>query len=272
MGDRILNHRNSVSFVCLIASLLITAAVASAQTIDLNDMRVKVQTRAREMTIGRQASRRFERTARLVKDPAVLAYVDGIAQTVARNSDSAVPITIKVVDSTEVNAFSYPGGFLYINSGLIAAVDDEAEIAAVIAHEIAHVVARDGMRDSRYLGTTSNGNSPIVADSGGYLVPLRGVTSPRETAADSRAIQYLQKAGYDSTAIVRFLQRMQATEPAQFESVLVMFQTHPPTAERIRLVQEQIDHSAPAGTLKAPGADELQKIKTIILQLSTPRE
>jgi predicted Zn-dependent protease len=271
VGDRILNYRNSVSFVCLIF-LVLTTSVGSAQTIDINDMRVKTQTRAREMTIGRQASRRFERTAKLVKDAAVLAYVDGIAQTVARNSDSAVPITTKVVDSAEVNAFSYPGGFLYVNSGLIVAVDDEAEIAAVIAHEIAHVVARDGMRDSRYLGTTSNGNSPIVADSGGYLVPLRAVTSPRETAADSHAIQYLQKAGYDAAALVRFLQRMQATEPAQLESVLTMFQTHPPTAERIRLVQGQIDHIAPAGTLKVHGSDELQKIKTIILQPSNPRE
>jgi predicted Zn-dependent protease len=269
VGDRILNCRDSVSFVCLLAALLVMAAVATAQTIDLNDMRVKTQTRAREMTIGRQASRRFERTAKLLKDPAVLAYVDGIAQSVARNSDSAVPITIKVVDSTEVNAFSYPGGFLYVNSGLLVAVDDEAEIAAVIAHEIAHVVARDGMRDSRYLGTTSNSNSPVVADSGGYLVPLRGVTSPRETAADSHAIQYLQKAGYDPAALVRFLQRMQEIEPAQFESVLAMFQTHPPTAERLRLVREQIDHTATAGNSKPKDASELQKIKAIILQPST---
>jgi predicted Zn-dependent protease len=248
----------------VLACLVVTTLVAFAQTVDLNDMRVKVQTRAREMTIGRQASRRFERTAKLLKDPDVLAYVERLAQTVGRNSDAAVPITIKVVDSAEVNAFSYPGGFLYVNSGLIAAVDDEAEIAAVIAHEVAHVVARDGMRDSRYLGTTSTGNSPVVSDSGGYLVPLRAVTSPRETAADSHAIQYLQKAGYDPASLVRFLKRMQAIEPAQFENVLVMFQTHPPTAERIRLAQEQIDHIAPAGTSKSDNVGELQKIKAII--------
>ena len=94
---------------------------AIGQTVDLNEMRVKVQTRAREMTIGRQASRRFERRAKLIKDATVHEYVDGIAQNVAHNSDCEVPVTVKIVDSNEINAFSFPGGFLYINSGLILA-------------------------------------------------------------------------------------------------------------------------------------------------------
>ena len=97
------------------------------------------------MTIGRQASRRFERRAKLLKDATIQEYVDRIAQNVAHNSDCEVPVTIKIVDSNEINAFSFPGGFLYINSGLILGIDEEAELAAVIAHEIAHVVARDGM-------------------------------------------------------------------------------------------------------------------------------
>src|SRR5262249_48741435 len=95
---------------------------------DLNDMRVKVQTTATEMNIGRQWSRRFERRAKLLKNATVQEYVDRIAQNVGRNSDVQVPITIKIVDSNEINAISFPGGFLYINSGLILAVDDEAEI------------------------------------------------------------------------------------------------------------------------------------------------
>src|SRR5262245_41250996 len=150
---------------CLAATVLVISAwtmpSAGQSAVDLNDMRVKVQTRAREMTIGRQASRRFERRAKLVDDATLQEYVDRIAQDIARNSDCAVPITIKIVDSNEVNAFSFPGGFIYINSGLILDVDAEAEIAAVIAHEVGHIVARDGMKDSRYLGT-SGGLSPVL--------------------------------------------------------------------------------------------------------------
>src|SRR2546425_3006220 len=140
----------------LAVSLLVQGAI------DLDDMRVKTATRAREMTIGRQASRRFERQIKLIKDPAVLEYVGRIAQKVAANSDVAVPITIKVVESDTVNAISYPGGFLYVTRGLILAVDDEAEIAGVVAHEIAHVVARDGMKNSAYLGTGAGINPAAI--------------------------------------------------------------------------------------------------------------
>lgn len=253
---------------CLVVGLMVS------QNVDLNDLRVRVQTRAREMTIGRQASRRFERRAKLVKDAAVQEYIDRIAQNVARNSDCQVPVTIKIVDSNEINALSFPGGFLYISSGLILAVDGEAEIAAVIAHEIAHVVARDGMKDSRYLGTAGGSTSPIVSPSDGsaggvteldgYLIPLRFATSPRETDADSRGIQYMQKAGYDPRALLTFLQRMQVKEEAEASRVLTMFLTHPPTAERIRLAEERIGASASRSQPSPVTADELQKIKALL--------
>ena len=261
---------------CLVAGLLVVfnlSIPAAGQTVDLNDMRVRVQTRATEMTIGRQASRRFERGAKLIKDATVQGYVDGIAQNVARNSDCVVPITIKIVDSNEVNAFSFPGGFLYLSSSLILAADDDAEIAAVVAHEIAHVVARDGMKNSRYLGTGSGLNPIIVAPGGavgtseldGYLIPVRVADSPRETDADDRGIQYMQKAGYDPKALLRFLLKMQAREETELKSVLVMFQTHPPTAERIRLTQERIATAASTSQLNADTAADLEKIKAIIL-------
>src|SRR5437667_11245175 len=174
-------------------------------------MRVKVQTKATEMNIGRQSSRRFERRAKLLTNATVQEYVDRIAQSVGRNSDVQVPITIKIVDSNEINAISFPGGFLYINSGLILAVDDEAELAGVIAHEIAHVVARDGMKNSFYLGNGTSIVLPTVevggglGEAGGFLIPR---ASPREMDADRRGIQYMQKAGYDPKALVTFLERM----------------------------------------------------------------
>jgi predicted Zn-dependent protease len=258
----------------LVSALSIPAM--GQQTVDLNEMRVKVQTRAREMTIGRQAARRFERRAKLVKDATVVEYVDRIAQNVARNSDCAVPVTIKIVDSNEINAFSFPGGFLYINSGLILGIDEEAELAAVIAHEIAHVVARDGMKDSSYLGTGTSANRVLipgsVGNSGteldGFLIPMKFAASTRETDADARGIQYLQNAGYDPMALVTFLQKMRPKEESDVDRLFAMFQTHPPTAERIRLAQERIGNVPPANHTSPETAAEFQKIKAIILQTS----
>src|SRR5947199_8647679 len=168
---------------------------------DLNEMRVKVQTKATEMNIGRQWSRRFERRDKLLKNATVQEHVDRIGQNVGRSSDVQVPITIKIVDSNEINAISFPGGFLYINSGLILAVDDEAEIAGVIAHEIAHVVARDGMKTSFYLGTGTSIALPTVeaggelSEAGGFLIPLNFRASPRAMDAARRGVQYMDETG-----------------------------------------------------------------------------
>ena len=244
---------------------------------DLNDMRVKVQTKATEMNIGRQASRRFERRAKLLQNAAVQEYVDRIAQNVARNSDVQVPTTIKIVDSNEINAISFPGGFLYISSGLILAVDDEAEIAGVVAHEIAHVVARDGMKNSAYLGTGAANPvilPPVEASSGlgevgGFLIPLKFRTSPREMDADRRGIQYMQKAGYDPKALATFLERMRAKDETELDNVLAMFQTHPPTAERIRSIQEAIASSQPTNSSKDT-TTELQQIKALLIRSESP--
>jgi predicted Zn-dependent protease len=228
------------------------------------------------MTIGRQASRRFERRAKLVKDATVQEYVDRIAQNVARNSDCQVPVTIKIVESNEVNAFSFPGGFLYINSGLILGIDEEAELAAVIAHEIAHVVARDGMKDSSYLGTGTNANRVVIPGSvgnggtelDGFLIPMKFAASTRETDADSRGIQYLQKAGYDPMALVTFLQKMRPKEESDVDRLFALFQTHPPTVERIRLAQEQISTATATNRTQAETSSEFQKIRAILLEAS----
>jgi predicted Zn-dependent protease len=254
-------------------SFILAALLFVQAPVDLDEMRVKTATKAREMTIGRQASRRFERQIKLIKDADVSSFVDRIAQKVAMNSDVTVPVTIKVVDSGTVNALSFPGGFLYVTRGLIMTVNDEAEIAAVVAHEIAHVVARDGMKNSSYLGTGSGINPAAIpsqegtdglVEFGGYLVPRKFVAPPRETDADRRGIPYLQKAGYDPHGLLAFLQKMQAMEKTDPGNVWGLYQTHPPTADRIRLVEEQIqDLSSPGGPY-VDTTDDLRKIQDIL--------
>jgi|SRR5579862_4940914 len=258
---------------------LVLAALLFAQApVDLDEMRVKTATKAREMTIGRQASRRFERQIKLIKDPDVQEYVNRIAQKVAMNSDVKVPVTIKVIDSRTVNALSFPGGYLYVTSGLILGVEDEAEIAGVVAHEIAHVVARDGMKNSSYLGTGGGINPAAIpapegvdgadglVEFGGYLIPRKFVAPPRETDADQRGIPYIQKSGYDPHGLLTFLQRMQAKEKTDPGNVWGLYQTHPPTADRIKLVEEQIAALPAASDSHTDTTTELRKIQELLKQ------
>ena len=252
--------------------LLLAAFLFAQAPVDLDEMRVKTATKAREMTIGRQASRRFERQIKLIKDTDVLEYVTRIAQKVAMNSEVTVPVTIKVVDDNTVNALSFPGGYLYLTRGLLLTVEDEAEIAAVVAHEIAHVVVRDGMKNSSYLGTgaginpaaipTGEGSDGLV-EFGGYMVPRKFVAPPRETDADRRGIPYIQKAGYDPHGLLMFLQRMQVKEKTDPGRVWGLYQTHPPTAERIKLVEEQLA-ALPAARSTLDTTTELRKTQELL--------
>src|ERR1051325_10905081 len=102
----------------------------------------------KEIALGKQLAQEVERQAKIVDDPVIAEYVNRVGQNLVRNSDAKVPFTIKVVDSEEVNAFALPGGFFFVNSGLILKADTEAELAGVMAHEIAHVAARHGTRQA----------------------------------------------------------------------------------------------------------------------------
>ena len=243
---------------------------AASETDSESDASSRPQLRARalEILVGRRASAEFETTAKLFCNDAVHDYINRITQTVARGSNVRVPVTVKVVDSPEANALSFPGGFLYVNTGLILAVESEAEIASVVAHEIAHVVARDGMRGQAVTLDTES-STPVtplpdgvnsVGQIGGYLIPLNNVGARVETEADFNGIRYLQKSGYSPRALITFLERMLAKEQTDPKSVLRMFQTHPPTRERIRRIAERIG----SPTEKPPTDPEHQKIKEII--------
>src|ERR1700675_3759743 len=212
-----------------------------------------------EIRMGKQYAMQVEQGVKLVQDPVVTEYVNRIGQNLVRNSDAQVPFTIKVIDSDEVNAFALPGGFFYVNSGLILAADEEAEMAGVMAHEIAPVAARHGTRQATkgeliQLGAMA---AMIVVPYGwaGYgiyqgmnlAIPLTFLKFSRdaEREADFLGIQYMYKAGYDPNAYVTFFERIQADEKRRPGTIPKFFSTHPPTPERIELAQKEIARILP---------------------------
>ncbi|SPF48314.1 Peptidase M48, Ste24p [Candidatus Sulfopaludibacter sp. SbA4] len=206
----------------------------------------------REIALGKQMSREVEREARMVYDGAITEYVNRLGQNLVRNSEAKVPFTIKVIDSDEVNAFALPGGYMFVNTGLILKADSEAELAGVMAHEIAHVAARHGTRQATRGELINYGSIPLVFLGGwaGYAVrqvaaialPMGFLRFSRgmETEADYLGLQYVYKSGYDPLAYVDFFEKIQAIERSRPGAISKVFSTHPMTGDRIRHAQKQI--------------------------------
>ncbi|HUJ41772.1 MAG TPA: M48 family metallopeptidase [Candidatus Acidoferrales bacterium] len=214
----------------------------------------------REIALGKQLAQEVERSAKFVDDPMVVNYVNRVGQNLVRNSDARVPFTIKVIDSDQINAFALPGGFFYVFSGLILQADEESELAGVMAHEIAHVCARHGTR-----GATKAEITQIAALVGSifipytwtgyalyegmqFAIPLQFLKFSRdnEREADFLGLQYMYKAGYDPNSYVTFFEKIQAEEKRRPGSIPKVFADHPPTAERIRNIQQEIARILPA--------------------------
>lgn len=198
-----------------------------------------------EMKIGRQLSLQVEQQAKLVDDPLITEYVNRVGQNIVLHSDAKVPFTIKVIDSDEVNAFALPGGFFYVNKGLILAADNEAELAGVMAHEIAHVAARHAM-ENQGKGTLINYGAlagiifggPIVStvlqNGGGILAGLAMLKFSRgaEEEADRLGVQYLYASGYDPTAMATMFEKLASKKKKKPGSFAKLFTTHPQSEDR----------------------------------------
>jgi len=208
----------------------------------------------REMALGKQLAQEVERSAKLVDDPVVSEYVNRVGQNLVRNSDAKVPFTIKVIDSDVVNAFALPGGFFYVNSGLMLRADTEAELAGVMAHEIAHVAARHATKRETKGQIAQLATIPLILlGPGGWAgyglyqglnmaVPLTFLKFSRgdEAEADYLGLQYMYKTGYDPNAFVSFFEKVEAEEKRRPGTVPTIFSTHPPTPDRVQNVQKAI--------------------------------
>lgn len=214
----------------------------------------------KEIALGKSLAQEVERSSKLIDDPTVTEYVNRVGQNLVRNSDAKVPFTIKVIDSDEVNAFALPGGFFYVNSGLILRAQEESELAGVMAHEISHVTARHGTCQATKGELTQLAAIPamifIPYTWAGYAmyqglnlaIPLTFLKFSRdaEREADFLGVQYMYKAGYDPNSYVTFFERIQADEKRRPGTIPKAFSTHPPTPERIENTQKEIARILPA--------------------------
>src|SRR5271170_4248271 len=214
----------------------------------------------REIALGKQLAQEVERSSKLIDDPVVTEYVNRVGQNLVRNSDAKVPFTIKVIDSDEVNAFALPGGFFYVNSGLILLAQEEAELAGVMAHEISHVTARHGTRQATKGEIAQLATIPLLifgpVGLAGYAlyeglniaIPLTYLKFSRdsEREADFLGLEYMYKAGYDPNSFVTFFERIQADEKRRPGTISKVFSTHPPTPDRVQKAQKEIARILPA--------------------------
>jgi beta-barrel assembly-enhancing protease len=213
-----------------------------------------------DIAIGKQLSQEVEKSAKFINDPVINEYVNRVGQNLVRNSDAQVPFTIKVIDSDVVNAFALPGGFFYVNSGLILHADEESELAGVMAHEIAHVCARHGTREETKSTIVQLASIPAmifipyswagyaIYQGMNFAIPLTFLKFSRgdEAEADYLGLQYMYKAGYDPNSFVSFFEKVQADEKKQPGTIPKVFSTHPPTPDRIEAIQKEIATILPA--------------------------
>jgi predicted Zn-dependent protease len=214
----------------------------------------------KEIALGKSLAQEVDKSAKFIDDPVVNEYVNRVGQNLVRNSDAQVPFTIKVIDSDVVNAFALPGGFFYVNSGLILHADEESELAGVMAHEIAHVAARHGTKQATKGEIMQIASIPamifIPYTLAGYalyqgmnfMIPVTFLKFSRdaEREADYLGLQYMYKAGYDPNAFVAFFEKVQADEKKQPGTIPKVFSTHPPTPDRIEASQKEIATILPA--------------------------
>ena len=237
-----------------------------------------------EIGMGKQYSVELEKSTKFINDPVVTEYVNRIAQNLVKNSDARVPFTVKVIDSDEVNAMALPGGFFFVNSGLILNADTEAEVAGVMAHEIAHVAAHHAVRQQTRMNYAQIGTVPLIFVGGGLGygiyeaanigIPLTFLQFSRdfEAQADFLGTQYLYRAGYDPQALVTFFEKIENLEKQKPGLISRAFMSHPATPDRIERTQDEIATLLPPRNEYLETTSEFDDVKTRLARIDNKRK
>ena len=233
----------------------------------------------KQIEMGREYAQQVESTTKLVTDPVITEYVNRVGQNLVRNSDAQVPFTIKVVDTDDINAFALPGGFFYVDSGLILAADNEAELAGVMSHEIAHVAACHVARQNTRGQLMNLASIPLIFVGGGIgyaAQSLAGLALPIgflkfsrgfESEADFLGIEYMYKAGYDPQALTAFFEKVKVLEKEKPGTLAKAFDTHPQTPDRIEKTQQEINTLLPPEPEYKVDTSEFEDVKARLAQL-----
>ena len=239
-----------------------------------------------EIGMGKQYSMEIEKSAHMVNDPVVTEYVNRIGQNIVKNSDCKVPFTIKVIDSDEINAMALPGGFFYVNSGLIMAADEEAELAGVMAHETAHVCAHHAAREMTRMNYMQIASIPLeivtygswtgygIYEASQLAIPISFLEFSREfeAEADYLGLQYMYKAGYDPQAFIQFFEKIDALEKHKPGAIAKVFADHPQTPDRIAHSEEEIATIMPAKPDYVVTTSEFDDIKARLARIENKRK
>jgi predicted Zn-dependent protease len=237
----------------------------------------------KEMQIGRQLALEVEQQAKLIDDPIITEYINRVGQNIVLHSDAKIPFTIKVIDSDEVNAFALPGGFFFVNKGLILAADNEAEIAGVMAHEIAHVAARHAMENAgkgQFLGygllagmiLTGGIAGTILQNTAGLTQALAFFNFSRgaESEADMLGVEYMYAAGYDPTAMSTMFEKLASKNKKKPGTLSKLFSTHPQSVDR-RDASLALVARFPEKEEYVISTSEFQRVKAYLMKISNSK-
>jgi predicted Zn-dependent protease len=249
------------------------------------DGKVNFYSLEKEIAMGKGLAQEIEQQAKIVDDPVIAEYVNRVGQNIVRNSDAQVPFVIKVIQDDSVNAFALPGGFFYVNTGLILKAQTEAELAGVMAHEIAHVAARHGTRNDTKAQIANLATIPMIFMGGGWaaygirqatqiLIPIGFMQFSRafEREADNLGLQYMYKTGYDPVAFVDFFEKIQASEKTKPGTIAKVFSTHPMTGDRIESAQKNIQQNLESRPEYLVTTSEFNKVKARLAMLENRRK
>ena len=239
-----------------------------------------------EIRVGKQYSMEIEKSAHLVTDPVIVEYVNRVGQNLVKNSDAKVPFTIKVIDSDEINAMALPGGFFYVNSGLILNCDEEAELAGVMSHEISHVIAHHAARQQTKMNYAQIGSIPLMILSEGswtgygiyeaaqLAIPMTFLKFARgdESEADFLGVQYMYKAGYDPQSFVTLFEKLDALEKHKPGTLAKAFSDHPATGSRIDAAEDEIATILPAKPDYIVTTSEFDDVKARLARIENKRK
>jgi len=237
----------------------------------------------KEVRLGQQLAAQVDREAKFIDDPVITEYINRVGQNIVLHSDAKVPFTIKVIDSDEVNAFALPGGFFYVNKGLILAADNEAEVAGVMAHEIGHVAARHAMENQAkgmlaQIGLTAGsiflgGLGGMAILNGAQMATLLGFmkfSRNDESEADMLGVEYLWAAGYDPNAMSTMFEKLAAKNKKKPGTFSKLFETHPQSVDRMEASRALIARF-PERDEYVVSTSEFQRVKARLMRLSNAR-